>query len=220
MNLRIATYNVHNTDGSKSIVGIAEEIKRSKADFVGLQEIDVGVKRSQNKNTLGEINKICGYPSALFSKSIDYDGGEYGIASMFRFPLVSMEKYMLPSVVEQRIIVKLVLETEAGYISFFNTHLSYKAKAVRAEQIRFINSLLSKEKCFIMTGDFNIENFDELSPLSGSLSANNGSAPFDTFKEGGCIDNIIVSENIKIKKVYLSESEYSDHNMLLADITV
>ena len=220
MNMRIATYNVHNTDGSNSIIGIADEIKRSKADFVGLQEIDVGVRRSQNKNTLGEINKICGYPSAIFSKTIDYEGGEYGIASMFKFPLVSMEKYMLPSVVEQRIIVKLVLETDAGYVSFFNTHLSYKASDVRAQQLKFINSLLSKEKRYIMTGDFNIEDFDELRVLEGSVFANNSVNPFNTFKSGGCIDNIITSENIKIKKVYLSESEYSDHNMLLADVSI
>ena len=36
MKLRVATYNVHNTDGAKSILGIAEEIKDIGADFVGL----------------------------------------------------------------------------------------------------------------------------------------------------------------------------------------
>ena len=220
MNLRIATYNVHNTDGSKSIEGIAREIKSINADFVGLQEIDVGVKRSQQKNTLGELNKICGYPSAIFSKSIDYDGGEYGIGAMFRYPLVSMQKYMLPSASEQRIIVKLVLETEIGYISFFNTHLSYRARDVRDEQFKFINSILSKEKRFIMTGDFNIETFDELNALDGVKCANNKEISYNTFKSGGCIDNIIVSDNIKIKSIKLCESEYSDHNMLLADISL
>ena len=220
MNIRIATYNVHNTDGSRSIVGIADEIKTVDANFVGLQEIDVGVERSQRKNTLGELNKICGYPSAIFSKSIDYDGGEYGIGAMFGYPLVSMQKYMLPSATEQRLIVKLVLETEVGYLSFFNTHLSYRAKDVRVEQLKFINSILSKEKRFIMTGDFNIEDFDELSILENVICANNAQNPHNTFKDGGCIDNIIVSENIKIKNVRLCESEYSDHNMLIADITL
>lgn len=220
MNLRIATYNVHNTDGSRSIDGISQEIIKHKLDIVGLQEIDVGVLRSQRKNTLGEINKLCGYPSAVFSKSIDYDGGEYGIGALFKYPLVSMEKYMLPSVYEQRIIVKLVLDTECGYLSFFNTHLSYVSRESREEQLKFIRSILSKEKRFILTGDFNIESFDELDVLSSIKMANNKTTPHNTFKAGGCIDNIIVSDNIKIKNVILSESEYSDHNMLIADISV
>ncbi len=218
MNLRIATYNVHNTDGAKSIRGIAEEIKSISADFVGLQEIDVGVHRSQEKNTLGEINKICGYPSALFAKSIDYDGGEYGIGVMFSHPLVSMQKYMLPSASEQRILLKLVLETEIGYVAFFNTHLSYREKVVRDQQIRFISSILEQEKRFVLTGDFNIESFDELKLIENAKFSNSEHNPIDTFKEGGCIDNIIVSNNVNIKNIRLHESEYSDHNMLIADI--
>ena len=220
MNLRIATYNVHNTDGSKSIVGIAQEIIKYKPDIIGLQEIDVGVLRSQRKNTLGEINKLCGYPSAVFSKSIDYEGGEYGIGALFKYPLVSMEKYMLPSLYEQRIIVKLVLDTESGYLSFFNTHLSYVSRDAREEQLKFVKTILSKEKRFILTGDFNIESFDELDILPSSKKANCKDKPYNTFKSGGCIDNVIVSENIKIKNVILSESEYSDHNMLICDIVV
>ena len=220
MKMRIATYNVHNTDGAKSIIGIAEEIKGIGADFIGLQEIDVGVYRSQRKNTLGEINKICGYPSALFAKSIDYDGGEYGIGVMFSYPLVSMQKYMLPSASEQRILLKLVLETDAGYITFFNTHLSYRERAVREQQIKFISSILEDEKRFVMTGDFNIESFDELLSFPNATMCNSMANPIDTFKSGGCIDNIIVSQNIQISDICLHESEYSDHNMLVADITV
>ena len=220
MKIRVATYNVHNTDGAKSILGIAEEIKSIGADFVGLQEIDVGVHRSQEKNTLGEMNKICGYPSALFAKSIDYDGGQYGIGVMFPYPIVSMQKYMLPSASEQRIIIKLVLETENGYVSFFNTHLSYREKAVREQQLRFISSIIESEKRFVMTGDFNIDDFKELSVLKNVKLANNPVHPITTFKEGGCIDNIITSDNIEIIDSFIHESEYSDHNMLIADINI
>lgn len=218
--LRIATYNVHNTDGAQSIKGIGEEIRSVGANFVGLQELDVGVHRSMNVNTLGELNKICGFPGAVFSKTIDFDGGEYGIGALFSYPLVSMQKYMLPSVSEQRILLKLVLETQFGYISFFNTHLSYNEREVREQQFKFISSILSKEKRFVMTGDFNISSFDELSRLEGVKCVNCEDNPINTFKTGGCIDNIIVSENIQIKKSFLSVSDYSDHNMLIADIVL
>ena len=218
MNIRIASYNVHNTDGSQSISGIGEEIRNICADFVGLQELDVGVGRSKRLDTLGEINKICGYSSAVFSKAIDYDGGEYGIGALFSYPIVSMQKFLLPFSGEQRILIKLVLETEVGHISFYNTHLSYNDKAARELQFKFISELLSNEKKFIMTGDFNVDSFDEFLPLGNVKLANNNDNPITTFKSGGCIDNIIISENMYFESVLLSLSDFSDHNMIYADI--
>ena len=72
----------------------------------------------------------------------------------------------------------------------------------------------------MLTGDFNITSFDELDLLEGVKLTNNENDPITTFKTGGCIDNIIVSSNIDIERVYLSESEFSDHNMLVADIII
>lgn len=219
MKITVATYNVHNTDGTRSLEGIGEEIKAISAHFVGLQELDVGVGRTLRKNTLADLNKICQYPSAIFAKSIDYDGGDYGIGAMFSYPLVSMQKYTLPSTKEQRIVIRLVLETECGNISFFNTHLSLE-KEDRARQFEFLSGLLSGEDKFIMTGDFNIDSFDEFSPIKKVKTANTPLKPIDTFKTGGCIDNIVISDSLSFESVFLCESEYSDHNMLVANIII
>jgi len=219
MKITVATYNVHNTDGTKSLGGIGEEIKETCAHFVGLQELDVGVGRSLRKNTLAELNKICQYPSAIFAKSIDYDGGDYGIGAMFSFPLVSMQKYTLPSTKEQRIVIRLVLETEKGNVSFFNTHLSLE-KEDRARQFDFLSGLLSGEDRFILTGDFNIASFDEFSSIRNIKTANSEAKPINTFKSGGYIDNIVISDNLSFESVYLCESEFSDHNMLVATINL
>ena len=51
MILRIGTYNVHNTDGGVAIQGMGEEIKSFNLDLVGLQELDVFVRRSGCINT-------------------------------------------------------------------------------------------------------------------------------------------------------------------------
>ena len=40
MKIRVATYNVHNTDGSRSLEGIAAEISATGADLVALQELE------------------------------------------------------------------------------------------------------------------------------------------------------------------------------------
>ncbi len=217
--MKIATYNVHNTDGAKSLSGIANEIKATGASFVGLQELDVGVGRSMKKNTLAELNKICRYPSTIFAKTIDYDGGDYGIGAMFVYPLVSMQKFLLPSGNEQRILIRLELETEKGIIPFFNTHFSLEDD-VRVQQFEFLSSILEKENTFILTGDFNINSFSEFSSIKKMKAANSSIHPINTFKDGGFIDNIIISDNLSFGSVTLFESEFSDHNMLLAEVKI
>ncbi len=217
--MRIATYNVHNTDGSLSLSGIANEIKAIGADFVGLQELDVGVGRSLRKNTLAELNKICRYPSSIFAKTIDYDGGDYGIGALFSYPLVSMQKYLLPSGKEQRILIRLELETPHGNIGFYNTHFSLE-DSPRAEQFDFTAQILKSDERFVLTGDFNIKSFSEFSAFKNIKAANSNLHPINTFKSGGFIDNIIISDNLSFGSVTLSESEYSDHNMLFADIKI
>ena len=217
MQIKVATYNVHNTDGTRSLGGIGLEIKQINPDFIGLQELDVGVGRSLKKNTLAELNKICRFPSAVFAKSIDYDGGDYGIGAMFNYPLVSMQKYLLPSTAEQRIAIKLVLETKVGNISFYNTHLALDA-VERKKQLDYISALLISEERFILTGDFNIDSFDELDVIKNAKIANCKNNPINTFKPNGCIDNILISNNLGFANIKLNESEYSDHNMLVAEI--
>ena len=66
MRMRVATYNVRNTDGGKSLDGIAEELRGINADIIGLQELDRGVDRSGNVDLLSELSKKSGYANARF----------------------------------------------------------------------------------------------------------------------------------------------------------
>ena len=70
MRFRAATYNVRNTDGGKSLDGIAEEIRGVNAYVIGLQELDRGVGRSGNADLLDELSKKSGYNNARFCRSI------------------------------------------------------------------------------------------------------------------------------------------------------
>jgi len=73
----------------------------------------------------------------------------------------------------------------------------------------------------VLAGDFNIDSFDELSPFSFANIANFSGRDYSTFKTerpSRKIDNIITSPDIEISSVFMSESEYSDHNMLVADL--
>src|SRR5690349_10474736 len=90
--IKILTYNIHHANppskpGMIDIAAVARVINNAKPDLVALQEIDVHTKRSGV--TLHEADALAKETglTAYFAKAIDYDGGEYGIAILSRFPI-------------------------------------------------------------------------------------------------------------------------------------
>lgn len=220
MLFRVATYNVKNTDGGKSLNGIAEELRTSNADIIGLQELDRGVSRSGNADLLSELSKKSGYLSARFCRSFYYDTGEYGTGILTKYNIIDSKIKKLPSAKEPRILTRFYIDICGTVICFYNAHLSIERSA-RRKQLELIAAELKKEPRSVLAGDFNIDSFDELSPFSFANIANFSGRDYSTFKTerpSRKIDNIITSPDIEISSVFMSESEYSDHNMLVADL--
>ena len=68
--VRVLTYNIHHgegIDGKFDLARIAKVIRKSRAHIVALQEVDQRTKRW-----------------ALFGKSMEFDGGEYGNALLVK----------------------------------------------------------------------------------------------------------------------------------------
>jgi endonuclease/exonuclease/phosphatase family metal-dependent hydrolase len=74
----------------------AEYIKNKGADIVFLQEVDVNTKRSGPINLAQAIAARSGLQYYQFRKHESFDGGEYGIAVISRFPLSNVEVYPTP----------------------------------------------------------------------------------------------------------------------------
>ncbi len=142
--IRIGTYNI--AGGAPSfnlnLNRTAKAIKALEIDFIALQEVDNGTNRSGNINQAKELAKLTGY-NYIFSKAIDYDEGEYGIAVLSKYPIKLIEKQMLPSGdYEQRIVIYVeakIPEFEESLL-FVATHLDWhEDPEVRLNQIRAIN---------------------------------------------------------------------------------
>ncbi|MBE6641969.1 MAG: hypothetical protein E7619_10345 [Ruminococcaceae bacterium] len=219
MRLRAATYNVKNTDGGKSLNGIAEELRCVEADIIGLQELDRGVGRSGNADLLKELSEKSGYQNARFCRSIYFGGGEYGTGILTPHPILDSRVKKLPSAEETRILTRFHIDVNGTIICFYNAHLSLEAEC-RAIQLKEIADEFVGGKLSVLAGDFNIDSFDELKLFEGCNIANFEGHSYNTFKTGGKIDNIITTPDIDIISVFLSESEYSDHNMLVADLEI
>lgn len=103
-----------------------------------------------------------------------------------------------------------------------STGTTEEAIATRKKEYEHLISLMRREEYVILCGDFNAEvSVDEWKPFTdaGFRMANNGDfGSFVTCEPDYCIDNIIVSPNIKIKSVEVVEDTLSDHNMLIADL--
>ena len=84
---------------------------------------------------------------------------------------------------------------------------------MQASQIGELANYVKDINSYIITGDFNTT-YSSLSPIAGT-KVNTGS--FVT-NEDGAIDNIIV-KGFTVGKGTMVETNYSDHNMLYADVT-
>jgi endonuclease/exonuclease/phosphatase family metal-dependent hydrolase len=165
MNLTVLSYNVRHCSppANPSLIdveAIARIIKDSKAELVGLQEIDVNNGRSgvnlDQAAKLGELTGMYHY----FSKGIDYQGGAYGTAILSKFPLSEQETIQLPAApdTEQRTLSVVTATLPDGRkIRFANTHLDFTADENALAQAKVITEKLKDEKVPVfVVGDFNV----------------------------------------------------------------
>ena len=91
--LRVMTYNIHvgvGMDKKLDLPRIAGVINAQHPDLVGLQEVDRGVARTQRIDEIAEIAKLTRMDYA-FAFNLRYQGGQYGVAILSRFPIMATD---------------------------------------------------------------------------------------------------------------------------------
>jgi endonuclease/exonuclease/phosphatase family metal-dependent hydrolase len=160
--LKVLTYNIHHANPPSrpnviDIEAVARVISQSGADLVALQEIDVHTRRSgTGLDEAAELGKLTGMHS-YFAKSRDYDGGDYGLAILSKFPILHAEDLPLPlEGGEHRALAVITIEPTPGHtVLFADTHLDLKANN-RVLQVQYIKDYFSKTQGpTILCGDFN-----------------------------------------------------------------
>ncbi|SFD05741.1 endonuclease/exonuclease/phosphatase family protein [Pragia fontium] len=139
--LKVATFNI--AAGKVSdMTAIAKAIKAMNVDIVALQEVDKLTARSGKVDQLAELMKLTGM-YGVFGRAIDFDGGQYGLAYLSKYPIKDQVIYPLPSGQrEQRIafVAKVEVPNFAAPITVVNAHLDTKEDpTMRLEQVRELN---------------------------------------------------------------------------------
>ena len=105
---------------------------------------------------------ICGVLAGLAGMlyTANYAGGYYGIGILSKYPMIDIEKMLLPNPEkkEQRGLIVGNFEMEQDTITFACTHLEVSSEKTRLQQVDFINNYFKNAKYqTILGGDFNTQ---------------------------------------------------------------
>ena len=215
--ITVATFNIkHGADGLDKVAGA---IRSVSPDIVGLEEVDVGCSRSNNVDEPAEIARLAGFDYYAFSKAISLGDGEYGTAILSRYPIESFEVVSLdPGRGEGRSVGHAVINVDGVELDVLVTHLSYEDREARGRQLEYINAMLDGFDRYVLTGDFNSFELEEIYKTGGYYFVNRPGRQYDTFRRfsGYAPDNIVVSEGFTELSSGVSDAEGSDHRLLFA----
>lgn len=160
--LRVMSYNIHvgvGMDKQLDLQRIADVINEQHPDLVGLQEVDRGVKRTQGIDEIAELARLTKMEYA-FAHNLDYQGGQYGVAILSRFPILKTDHrvYKNKREAERRGMIRIEVKIGSRTVSFVTTHLDYQyedGRVFEAEQM--LDFLKPQPGPMILVGDFNVE---------------------------------------------------------------
>ena len=173
LKFKIMAYNIHHANppskpNTIDIGAIVKTIESQDPDIVALQEIDVNTSRSGEENQAEMIAEKLGM-NVFFGKAIDYDGGEYGVAVLSKYPISEQRVHSLPSAQETnsepRVLATVKIALPNGtYLRFGSTHLdAQRGDTNRLLQMEEIINIASEENLpMIVAGDFNAPPYTEI----------------------------------------------------------
>ncbi|MEO6525213.1 MAG: glycoside hydrolase family 3 N-terminal domain-containing protein [Gemmatimonadaceae bacterium] len=241
-NAKVLVYNIHagkDARGVDNLAGVAELVRSSGADVVLLQEVDNGTRRSGNVNQPAVLARGTGFHVA-FGSALAFDGGQYGVAILSRWPILEDTLFHLhvdppqlraPNSHEPRGALRAIIESPVGKLAVINTHIDAQASdRWRRQEADSIVSLVAQSRgrvpMVIAGGDMN-------STPESAVQANVRAAGLrDSWTECASGDGFTYPDDKPVKRIdflYLTgaircasaavlETRVSDHRPLLFDI--
>ena len=237
-------YNIHagkDAAGVDNLERVAALVREEKVDVALLQEVDQGTRRSGNVDQPAVLAARTGFHVA-FGSALDYDGGEYGVAILSRWPIRYDTLVHLPvdppqtragGSREPRGALRADIAAPWGTLTVLNTHLDASGPDTwRRQEARTLVALTRAARLqqpnVLIGGDMNS------TPESAVQQEVRAAGLRDAFAECGSGDGLTFRADSAIKRIdylYLTggigctraevrQTRASDHLPLLVDIVV
>ena len=233
--LRVMTYNIHvgvGMDKKLDLPRIASVIKAQHPDLVGLQEVDRGVTRTQRIDEIAELSKLTRMDYA-FAFNLHYQGGQYGVAILSRFPIMATDHrlYQNTREAERRGFIRAEVSVDGRVLNFVTTHLDYQyddGRLFEAQQL--LKALKDVQGPLVIVGDFNdipagrayqLMRYQFGDAWIESRSTDEGFS-YPTDKPAKRIDYIFFrsTDRVRTKRAWIVDTQASDHVPVVADLEI
>ena len=233
--LRVMTYNIHvgvGMDKKLDLPRIAGVINAAHPDLVGLQEVDRGVTRTQRIDEIAELARLTRMHYE-FAFNLSYQGGQYGVAILSRFPITAIDHrlYQNTREAERRGFIRGEVSARGHLVNFVTTHLDYQYEDGRLfETQQLLAALKDVRGPLIIVGDFNevpngrayqLMRYEFGDAWMESRPLDEGHS-YPTDKPVKRIDYIFFrsTDRVRTKRAWIVNTPASDHLPVIADLEV
>ncbi len=241
--LRVVSYNIHagsDDHGAPSLPRIGALLDSLRPDVVLLQEVDRGTERSGRVDQLAELERLTGLHGAFAASLASFQGGEYGIALLSRWPIRQAHTVALAvdppperaeGSHEPRVALHALLATPAGELHVLATHLDASGRETyRRQELVGLMAHAARDvpagTPLIVGGDLNSEaGSDEPAALGlalrdGWAACAGGAGDGGTYPAGAPRKRIdyVFFRGAACRDARVPASTASDHRPLLVDL--
>lgn len=251
--VRVASFNIHHgasADDELDLTRTAAVIEHSKADIVGLQEVDNHWSdRSDFQDQASRLGKLLDM-HVVFGTNLDLDPAstekpgpqkhqkprrQYGTAILSSWPITHWSNTLLPRYHdhEQRGLLYARIITDDGPIRFYTTHLMQHTRPEQMVQAHKVLSLIadpesgSPAEPAVLTGDLNgnpqkpwIKGITHRLIDAWPAAADGPGYTFPADDPVKRIDYVLVSHDVTVDSAAVKQTSASDHLPMIADLTV
>jgi len=163
ISLSVLSFNTHSAQGRNGVEmeQVAREIAAWDPDIVLLQEVDRNRASSRRTDQPGYYAQQLGMEVAFGVNVLHQGNGEYGVATLSKYPIVGTSNTHLPNdpsrpKAQQRGILNTQIQVGDTTISVYNTHLQHIYDDLRLRQMDVVTDILAADPLpKIMGGDLN-----------------------------------------------------------------
>lgn len=228
--LRVMTFNIHagiGLDGRYDLERIAAIVNAVRPDLAGLQEVDRRYdERSRFDDQPARLAALTGMVPC-YGPTIVRGSKEYGNLILSRLPVLSTRATALPSTLEARGLLEVVVDFGGIALTFIDVHLGLGTGAAeRMPQALAVAARIDAAPApRVLVGDVNVQPpAEELVPLLDLLrdvwpGAGEGEGPtIPAAAPRFRIDLVLVEPGVQALRAWTVPTDASDHLPVVCDL--